>query len=89
MAKNHSTLKALYEKFKGRCYYCFCKTWLHDYPEYINFPDQRATREHLIKKANGGKYGDNIVLACKMCNESRGDVPHDEWLKIRSKLREE
>lgn len=90
MVKTHVKLIDLHKQFKGRCYYCYCRTWLPNCPEYIRYSDQQATREHLIRVADGGtNHATNIVLACRICNESRKDVPHDEWLKIRSKLREE
>lgn len=31
-----------------------------------------ATREHLIPRAHGGKHENNIVVACKRCNNRRG-----------------
>lgn len=31
-----------------------------------------ATREHLIPRAHGGKHFNNIVVACKRCNNKRG-----------------
>lgn len=30
-----------------------------------------ATREHLIPRAHGGKHENNIVVACKRCNNRR------------------
>jgi hypothetical protein len=40
----------------------------------------RATREHLIRKADGGTDDDsNIVMACAGCNHERGDAPVDLW----------
>ncbi len=34
----------------------------------------RATREHLVRKVDGGKGGANLVMACHACNVRRGET---------------
>ncbi|MGV1793815.1 HNH endonuclease [Rhizobium sp. A37_96] len=41
-----------------------------------------ATIEHLRRRADGGSdHSDNLALACKECNDGRGEV---DWLTYRS-----
>lgn len=41
------------------------------------------TREHLIKRCDGGKGGKNIVLAHLYCNTVRGDAaPEDHKIRM-------
>ena len=40
----------------------------------------RATREHLVRKVDGGTDHDsNIVMASAGCNHERHDTPVDVW----------
>lgn len=42
------------------------------------------TMEHLIPKSQGGTLAeDNIVAACKACNQARGDKSIYEFVKER------
>jgi len=54
----------------GACYYC---------EEYI--PKTEWSTEHLTRVADGGLVNNslNIVMACKECNSSRGDIPWWDW----------
>lgn len=38
----------------------------------------RATREHVVRIADGGKGGSNITMACNACNVRRGTTPPDK-----------
>lgn len=50
---------------------------------------RRATREHLIRRAEGGiRTKDNIVLACNECNSSRGTIPPNDWKEIRQGIKD-
>lgn len=40
--------------------------------------------DHVIPRASGGENGlDNLVVACRSCNRSKGAKPLDEWLSSR------
>ena len=71
----------------GRCFYCERPTWLweSEYPNTSHLsPLNQATREHLVKHADGGSNEDeNIVMACGACNSTRGEHTSDEWLAIK------
>ncbi|WP_342152279.1 HNH endonuclease [Methylorubrum sp. SB2] len=44
---------------------------------------RRATREHVVRVADGGTNGwRNLVLCCRFCNESRGTTPSDEYKAV-------
>lgn len=44
------------------------------------------TTDHLIPKSRGGDdSADNLVLACRSCNTSRGDKGIFEWLGLKNK----
>jgi hypothetical protein len=44
------------------------------------------TTDHLIPRGRGGDdSSDNLVLACKSCNSSRGDRGVFEWLGLKAK----
>lgn len=36
-------------------------------------PHRTATREHLVRRCEGGGNGDNLTLACRFCNNGRDD----------------
>ncbi|MBT7410501.1 MAG: HNH endonuclease [Methylococcales bacterium] len=51
------------EDQKGKCCYCGTK-----------IDDQIATLDHVIPKSRGGGNGiDNLVVSCKLCNNSFAD----------------
>lgn len=69
----------------GLCYYCLRETFNPNWEKFeaaaIRFDMSRqtiilrmATREHLIKRQDGGTDQDfNIVMACFECNTQRDD----------------
>jgi hypothetical protein len=58
-----------------RCFYCLKPLTL-----------QEATKEHLTPQARGGADTiDNIVPACKACNEKKGDMTEPEFRTTFSK----
>ena len=64
-------LEILHKEWKGKCAYCGAQTKLE-----ARIKEQRsaATRDHFIPlSAGGGKGRNNIVLACKPCNERKDD----------------
>jgi hypothetical protein len=47
---------------------------------------ENLSTDHLIPKNRGGdNSADNLVLACKSCNSSRGDKGVFEWLGLKRK----
>jgi hypothetical protein len=47
---------------------------------------ENLSTDHLIPKNRGGdNSADNLVLACKSCNSSRGDKGIFEWLGLKRK----
>jgi len=46
------------------------------------FSEERPpTRDHVIPKAEGGRFGDGFVISCQSCNGARGKAPHEEYMK--------
>ena len=61
---------------RGRrsCYYCSCLfNW--DDPTSDYYP----SREHKQPKSRGGKWKGNVVLACRRCNNEKGDLTVEEY----------
>lgn len=87
-------LAFLFAENKGVCGYCGGSTWMigerHDaVRRRLEIPKgiagshkiltaSMATREHLQKRADGGKNTDNLMLACHACNVRRGDASPEE-----------
>jgi 5-methylcytosine-specific restriction endonuclease McrA len=43
-----------------------------------------ATEDHLVPKSKGGSdLLDNLVLACNECNNQRGDMPAESFLRLK------
>ena len=60
----------IYQRQNGRCKYCFVP--LYSRSEYHI--------DHVRPLARGGtNYPDNLVIACKKCNISKGDKLLQEW----------
>lgn len=60
------------QELPGECVFCGAKEYL--------------TTDHLIPRNRGGTdSADNLVLACKSCNSSRGDKGIFEWLGLEKK----
>lgn len=65
----------------GRCFYCDAPTVL-DYPKKP--PRNGATIDHIIPKSEGGGLiMQNLVMACKTCNTTRGHRSAEEFLVIK------
>lgn len=43
---------------------------------------KKATLEHLIQRSKGGKQANNLAIACRPCNNYRGNYSVEEWKKI-------
>lgn len=59
---------------KLRCAYCRC-TLVWDDPNSEHY----ATKDHKVPRAKGGKHGRNVTLACRRCNDEKGDMSVAEF----------
>jgi len=70
-------LRQVYERDRGRCYICGCKTDFNDYrivDGYKLCGSRYPTRDHVIAIHNGGKHDwNNVRLACNGCNSRKQD----------------
>ncbi len=55
--------KGIFQRDQNMCQYCSVK-----------FTDKELTLDHILPKSRGGKNTwDNLVAACKKCNQKKGD----------------
>lgn len=66
--KNYRKRKRVFDRTKGKCYYCGCD---------INIKDFHM--DHVRAKSKGGKGGKNLVPACSDCNEFKGDLDLEDF----------
>lgn len=58
-----------------RCCYCSNGMTYHNFNLRGPIPRNAMTRDHVIPKSYGGTgYYQNIVIACRQCNEIRGNL---------------
>jgi hypothetical protein len=79
----------LWNKTQGLCFWCGQKTL--DLNKRDTKNPLNPTLDHVIPKAAGGKKEEgNIVLACKACNDVRGQYNISVWarreLEYKSKI---
>ena len=59
----------LYVQANGRCFYCGNDIPLH-----------AGTVDHLVPiRQGGGSTGDNLVFACRPCNQAKGHMNLEEY----------
>lgn len=64
--------KKIYALCNNQCVYCGST--------------EKLTLDHVVALANGGSHTeDNLVVACKSCNSSKGKKPLEEWIATRVK----
>ena len=66
---------------KHKCFWCGRKLVIEaeGWPKPFNM----ATLDHIEPKAKGGKTnGGNLVLSCFPCNNARGDMPAEDFLRL-------
>ena len=70
-----TTLRAfVYHRDDGKCQYCGKRSG----------KDNPLTLDHIVPKATGGtNRPDNIVAACRRCNQAKGDLPVEQFLSRR------
>lgn len=67
-----------------RCAYCCCQL------VYQNGQKNSATVEHIIPKSQGGTYNiKNCLMACKLCNNTRGNTDFLFWVSKNNFPRKE
>ena len=77
-----STRTLAYQRQAGFCFYCGDKMIPHS--KKVRRNPKAATAEHIIPRCDGGvKVWYNIVCACKECNEFKGNIDYEIFLKIR------
>ena len=70
MIRGRVSLRQQYEKFKGRCQICKCKTVMAK-----EYRADMATVDHIVPLSKGGLHvEDNVQLACMACNASKSDT---------------
>lgn len=78
-----SELRALVERFDGRCWYCGCEVE----PSYAGAANPRSpTRDHVVPRSKGGRDRDNIVLACRACNNRKRSRDIGEYRRLISPM---
>lgn len=66
-----------FERQDGRCWWCGERMTLERGKAKV-VPANFATFEHLVRRADGGAgMPDNVVLACRVCNNERHNRPRD------------
>ena len=57
---------------RDKCYYCGVTMVYHKDAYRDPIRKDAATIEHLVPKYLGGRGGNNLVVACWLCNSTRG-----------------
>lgn len=75
MGKRVPHIKRIIERDGPGCHYCKGRVRVgRDHAENMRLGDKLATKDHIVPKSMGGPgVTENFVLACKGCNEKRGD----------------
>lgn len=81
MSNNFSKQRlTAFKKQSGRCYYCGSHMWLTNVKKFAfehNISESEAARfqctaEHMLARCDGGNNSsENIVAACRFCNNTR------------------
>ena len=64
------TYAKLYKAQQGRCFYC--NTRMTMLPATNDPNDIGYTRDHFLPWVNGHTLANNVVMACKACNNHKG-----------------
>jgi 5-methylcytosine-specific restriction endonuclease McrA len=71
--RGRTKFEGLWELQKGKCFYCKERM---EKPIYKVKPTAKtATLDHVKPRSKGGKRPRNLVLACRLCNSRKGDMP--------------
>jgi 5-methylcytosine-specific restriction endonuclease McrA len=78
--------KEFRQKHKGKCFYC--KRMVKVKHVKRNDP-LRATLDHVLPRLRGGKDSrKNIVLACFQCNQAKGTIGAEEFMRLMGPVSE-
>lgn len=77
---------------RGRCHYCARETfetqhfngavWKRPATNILgHWLRDEATKDHKHPKSRGGNAGDNILLACFLCNQEKGNRDYGAFLE--------
>ncbi len=70
---------AVYLRDGFRCVYCACRVVVG-----VSKGKRGATLDHVKPRENGGtNHENNLVTACRACNEAKGDREVGAWLRKR------
>lgn len=59
----------------GHCFYCK--------RQFEPTPLRKQTRDHVVPRSQGGpNHKSNIVACCWECNNRKGDMPADEFIRM-------
>lgn len=68
----------------GLCYFCGQESWLHGDERTELRNNRKATLEHVATQGQGGTdHPSNLVMSCSGCNNLRGDMKFNKFLKLR------
>lgn len=80
----HQTLVGLWNLQGGLCAYCGCAMPHPDRPARTR-PHTNPTIDHMTPIARGGKDDDtNRVAACGGCNEAKGQMDLQTFMRVRN-----
>lgn len=80
MAKVSSTARRLFHKQSGLCHYCKVQMTLK------RGTSTMVTVDHMHPKSEGGtRHNHNIVGACFACNNAKGSMPYEDYLRVVKK----
>jgi 5-methylcytosine-specific restriction endonuclease McrA len=81
---NHRKLKYHFDKQNGFCFYCGNTAILKAENDPSQPKKSHATIDHIIPRSTGGlDHRDNMVMACRKCNNRRGVRPVDEFKEMK------
>lgn len=78
-------LEKAIKRQKGQCHLCGEQMTLSK----DTTDPRRATADHIIPKSYGGSIKGNIAAAHSICNEERGNMPIDEFKKLKEQTTNE
>ena len=85
MSRYKRLRRRAHDREGGLCFYCnVCVDSFGD-----PFSRYAPTIDHIVPKSQGGQKRSmiNVVLACYSCNNERGDMPAEEFLRMRYERR--
>jgi 5-methylcytosine-specific restriction endonuclease McrA len=83
-AKKDELRRDVYARENRRCFWCGRRVRLHwrGQQDREEPPADAATLDRIIPASQGGTYRlDNLVCACHECNQKRGNMRADRFLR--------